>query len=308
MFAKFLINEKTMDFTSKGMAFIAKIGIFIGGLCIGLYSLKNGHFPQGITLGDGFLFLITAGCFGFVYILFVASLTAMGVLFSPVIRPLLNIVFWSLGKLAKNKTGKEAKPKYQLKKFRWKYFLFTPVLVPMLIAFGRSDKTVYLTLTLLAIALYMFYSIYEDMGRMIKSTNSATQGNIDYKEKPLEVMHSSSLKKDRSAILFIIIFLPIAMGGVTGQLLDSAMRAANIRIDITTAYIQEPYYSLLTTKPTETTAEKFKKIENLTVIFRGFGRSSLVSYLENNKLIKLEIPNEKIIIPRKTNMTATDQS
>jgi hypothetical protein len=232
----------------------------------------------------------------------------MGVLCSPVIRPLLNIVFWTLGKFAKNKTGREAKPKYQLKKFQWKYLLFTPIFIPMLIAFGRSDKTAYLTLTILPIAMYMFYSIYEDMGRMIKNTDPAAQGNIDYKEKPLEVMHSSRLKKDRSIILFIIIFLPVAMGGVTGQLLDSAMRAANIRIDLTTAYVQEPYYSLLTTKATETTADKFKKIENITVIFRGFGRSSLVSYLENNSLIKLEIPNEKIIIPRTTTMTPTDQT
>lgn len=284
--------EKNIDFLTKIMTFLTKIGILMGGLCIGFYSLKNGHFPQGITIGDSFLFLVTAGCFGFVYVLFVASLIAMGVLSSPIVRPCLSGIFRLARKILKKGNSS---PKYKLKKFDWKFIFLLPVFLPILLAFGRQDSSVYEIFPVLIVALYIIYSVYEGVVKEIKKMGNFQVELVEHKEKYSDIEKINFLKRNKTMLGAVILFLPLVLSGAVGQLLDSAMRAANIRIEKTSAYIAEPYFSILNANAVKIFGD-YKKVEGLTVVFRGFGKNTLVSYGIGKDNVRLEIPNNKIML------------
>lgn len=65
--------EKQIEIAAKLLSLSAKIGLLIGGTCIVSYLLSNGHYPQGVSVGDSLLFLVTAFCFGLVCIYFSAA-------------------------------------------------------------------------------------------------------------------------------------------------------------------------------------------------------------------------------------------
>ena len=81
-----LYLEKNLNLLSACLSIAFKFGVFTGGSCVILYSLRIGHFPQDLSLGDGILFLMAAACFGIVYIFFTISLISLGMLISPLIK------------------------------------------------------------------------------------------------------------------------------------------------------------------------------------------------------------------------------
>lgn len=90
--------EKQIEIATKLLSLSAKIGLLIGGTCIVSYLLSNGHYPQGVSVGDSLLFLVTAFCFGLVCVYFSVSVTAVGILLSPFFIPVLRSFVWLHGK------------------------------------------------------------------------------------------------------------------------------------------------------------------------------------------------------------------
>lgn len=95
--------EKQIEIATKLLSLSAKIGLLIGGTCIVSYLLSNGHFPQGVSVGDSLLFLVTAFCFGLVCVFFSVSVTAVGILLSPLFIPVLRSFVWLHGKITDKK-------------------------------------------------------------------------------------------------------------------------------------------------------------------------------------------------------------
>jgi hypothetical protein len=93
------------------------------------------------------------------------------------------------------------------------------------------------------------------------------------------------------------------MGGVTSDLLQAAMRFAQIRIERATILVKPPYANLLPA-PKDSPLENYKRFENATVIFRGVGNSTLIEMRTEETAIRLEIPNDSIIIERRVKPVA----
>lgn len=290
--------DTQIDFIMKALSLAAKIGLLIGGVCIVFYSLINGHFPQGVSIGDGLLFLIAALCFGVVYLVFTACITSTGVLLSPILIPLLKLIQHITNKFSEKKTDLA----FSLKTITLPSVIFGFFGAAFIFALARKDIFGHVQLLILPIFQYLIYSAFLDQSKKIKSAiktagdSTANAGQQNQPGTDLEWM-----RKIRLMMAGFIIFTPLLMGGVGTDLLRTAMIAAKIRIEKATINVKPPYANLLPSA-TESKLENYKRFENATVIFRGVGNTTLVEMRTEEMNTRLEIPNDSIVIENNENL------
>lgn len=289
--------EKNIESVSKLATTASKFGVFIGGVSVIAYSLRIDHFPQDLSVGDGLLFVMAAACFGIVYAFFVASLVSLGITLSPAIRFVFKLAQWVGKKFDKN----IPEPEHAFAQFEWTAVLFALFSAIIILALGRENSTVYWSLPLLSVGLYFFYSVYVSSGKKIK-TIEVVEGSLvltPEKENAEQLGAPEKLRRGQLFSLATILIVPLLAGGVSGQLLDAAMRMAHVRIEKANIYVKEPYSSLL---PDTLISKDLKKpkeyfaYEGVTVLFKGFGKTTVISFPDKGVARKLEIPNDQIII------------
>jgi len=287
---------KTVEGLLKALTFASKIGILAGGICVLGYSLRIGHFPQGLTIGDGLLFMLAAACFGIVYALFVASLVSLGVVMSPVIKLLTKIYMWSY----KYRKARPPSQVYDFAKFSLPYLIFAIFAFFFILGLGSHDANAYWNLPLLAIAMYFFYSGFLSAGEKIRNLEISQNSLVKIdKQGDLPVTKIQQLRKAQMLSLALILIMPMLLGGVTGQLLDGAMRQAHIRIESAAIFVKEPYASLIPAvkkSKTQPLVMQYVKFDEILILSKGIGNMTVL-YLPDGKSEKrLEVPNDQLIV------------
>jgi len=276
---------------------ISKLSIPLGGLCVVFYSLRIGYFPRDLSLSDGLLFTITAACFGMVYATLLLGLTALAVSFAPLLKRGFGIALRLTGIRAERA---HVKPDDMIP-FHWAAPLLAAFGFLLIILLGRANHYAYLTLPLVSITLYLYLSLYVILGNRIKEATLTSRSAIHIEDvadhrKNRDVR---DLQNNRLIALTFVAILPLFLGGVSGQLLDSAMSVAHVRIENATVYVKEPYSTLIpmSLQPKAPSSPRdYSAFENVQVLFTGFGKSTVVAYPKDGKTVKLEIPNDQVII------------
>ena len=289
--------EKNIESVSKIATTASKFGILVGGVCVITYSLRINHFPQDLSVGDGLLFLMAAACFGVIYVFFTASLVSLGITLSPAIRAVFNVFVWGVNFFRKRK----AEPAHTLAPFQWSAVLFALFSAVIILALGSQDSTAYWNLPMLSVGLYLFYSVYVSSGNKIKriETVKNTVLHTDEKENIVQLGDPEKLRRVQLFSLGTILVLPLLIGGVSGQLLDAAMRTAHVRVEKPVIYVKEPYSSLLPkalTSKSRSAPKDYTAFDGTVVLFKGFGKTTVVSFPDGTATRKLEIPNDQLII------------
>lgn len=289
--------EKNIESVSKIATTASKLGVLVGGVCVITYSMRINHFPQDLSVGDGLLFLMTAACFGLIYVFFTASLVSLGITLSPAIRPVFNFFVCGVKFFLKRK----AEPFHTLAPFKWSAALFSLFSIFIILALGSQDSTAYWNLPILSVGLYFFYSVYVSSGNNIKKIEmvKSTVLHTDEKENIVQLGDPEKLRRGQLFSLAIILVLPLLIGGVSGQLLDAAMRTAHIRVEKPVIYVKEPYSSLLPkalTSKSRIAPKDYTAFDGAVVLFKGFGKTTVVSFPDGTATRKLEIPNDQLII------------
>jgi len=292
--------ESTAESLLKLIGAALKFSIGLGSACVIIYALRVGHFPQGLTLGDGLLFLLAASCFGIVYAMFVGCMISLGICLSIVTRPLFNFTY----EYIKKKTRSSKKIAYELAPFHCGAIPFAVLAILLIWGFGRHDNVAYWNLPLLSVALYILYSVVKASGTQYRGHERLLNTVIETLEKD-SLQRSGDAGKAKTAYLVClssIMLLPLLVGGVSGQLMDGAMRIAQVRIEHATIYVKAPYNALL---PDELTIKKtkvpegYKAYTGVTVQFRGFGNTTVILFSDEDFKRQLDIPNDQIIVEKK---------
>lgn len=293
--------ESTTESLLKLMGAALKFSIALGSACVIIYALRVGHFPQGLTLGDGLLFLLAASCFGVVYAMFVVCLVSLGICLSIVIRPVFNFVF----KRIRKKVNPKKEIAHEMALFHWGATPFAVVAIVLIWAFGQRDIVAYWNLPLLSIALYIFYSIAKSAGAQYRRHERMLNSVIVTPEKD-ELQSSGAAGKQKSAYLVsitVVMLLPLVLGGVSGLLMDGAMRMAQVRIEHAVVYVKAPYNALmpdaLVAKEVKV-PEGYKAYAGVTVQFKGFGNTTVIAFKDDGLSRQLDVPNAQIIVEKKT--------
>jgi hypothetical protein len=289
--------EKNIESVSKIVTVASKFGVLVGAVCVIIYSLRINHFPQGLSVGDGLLFLIAAACFGVIYVVFIASLVSLGITLSPAIRGILKIFVWVVNLFSKRKI----EPAHTFAPFEWSAVLFALFSVIIIWVLGSKEPTALWNLPMLSVGLYAFYSVYVSSGNKIKKIETVKNAVLHTEEKK-NIAQMGDLEKLRRVQLFslaIILVMPLFIGGVSGQLLDATMRAAHVRVETPVIYVKEPYSSLLPkflASKNQNVPKDYTAFDGTIVLFKGFGRTTVISFFDGNAARKLEIPNEQLIV------------
>lgn len=289
--------EKNIESVLKIATTASKLGVLVGSICVISYSLRINHFPQDLSVGDGLLFLMAAACFGVIYVFFIASLISLGITLSPVIRIVFQIFVWGLNLFRKRK----AEPTHTFAPFEWLAVLFALFSVVIILALGSQDSTAYWNLPVLSVGLYLFYSVYVSSGSKIKEIEMLKNTVLytNEKENIIQLGDPEKLRREQLLSLSTILVLPLLIGGVSGQLLDAAMRASHVRVEKPIIYVKEPHSSLLPEaliSKGRNAPKDYTAFDGTVVLFKGFGKTTVVSFSDDNIARNLEIPNDQIII------------
>ena len=289
--------ERNIESVSKIAAFASKFGVLVGGVCVIAYSLRINHFPQGLSVGDGVLFIMAAACFGVIYVLFIFGLVALGVFMSPGIRVIVRFIARGI-KVFRKRT---IVPIYSLAPFSWFSVVPAFISVVFIAGLGKKDSIAFWNLPLLSVALYFFYSIYTSSASKIKDIATLNNSILHTKGKEYsellgdpEILRSSQLFS-----ITMILIIPLCIGGVSGQLLDATMRLAHVRIEKSVIYVKEPYASLLPKTliaKSQNTLKDYVAYDGTIVLFKGFGKTTVIYFQDGIASRKLEIPNDQLII------------
>ncbi|WP_085583755.1 MULTISPECIES: hypothetical protein [unclassified Pseudomonas] len=278
---------KQIDTAMKLLSLSAKVGLLVGGGSIVGYLLMNGHYPQGVSLGDGLLFLVSAFSFGIVCLYFSISITAVGILLSPILAPAVRLAVRVVNRF---KEQKIASPVTQQKiGFPAVFFGICGLAIIYLLA--RRSLIDHLPLIVLPVFQYVMYAA------LVEQNEKMRLAKLQAESDPQETTDLHPIRKSRAILAGIILIVPILMGGVTSDLLQLAMSFAKIRIDHATILVKAPYANLLP-NPKESKIDNFKTFEKATVIFRGVGNTTLIEMRTPDTATRLEIPNDSIIIER----------
>lgn len=280
-----------------------KFSLALGSICVIVYALRIGYFPQGLSLGDGLLLLIAAGCFGVVYALFVGCILSLGVSLSPIIRLIFRVILWGMKKI----TGSTKQPVHKLAPFKLIAIPFALITVAFIWKFGQRDMAAYWKLPLLSIFLYLIYSAALSLREKARQAEKLVSSVVYTPEKE-QALRSGDVERHSSIYLFLIgcmMLLPLMIGGVSGQLLDGAMRLAHVRIEQPIIYVKAPYNALL---PASLIAQALQVPEGYTaygdiaVLFKGFGNTTVLAFKDGEYQRQLEVPNDEVIVEVRNNV------
>lgn len=78
------------------------------------------------------------------------------------------------------------------------------------------------------------------------------------------------------------------------------MKATGIREEKVSLYVKEPYSRLIPKnlsnfKENNLLQNSYCLFYDLTILFQGFGKSTVVSFKQGDEITKLEIPNDHLI-------------
>ncbi|WP_085633458.1 hypothetical protein [Pseudomonas sp. R16(2017)] len=278
---------KQIDTAMKLLSLSAKVGLLVGGGSIVGYLLMNGHYPQGVSLGDGLLFLVSAFSFGIVCLYFSISITAVGILLSPILAPAVRLAVRVVNRF---KEQKITSPVTQ-QKIGFPAVFFGICGLAIIYFLARRSLIDHLPLIVLPVFQCVMYAA------LVEQNEKMRLAKLQAESDPQETTDLHPIRKSRAILAGIILIVPILMGGVTSDLLQLAMSFAKIRIDHATILVKAPYANLLP-NPKESKIDNFKTFEKATVIFRGVGNTTLIEMRTPDTATRLEIPNDSIIIER----------
>ncbi|SDG97715.1 hypothetical protein SAMN04487926_101485 [Paraburkholderia steynii] len=296
--------ERFIDLASKLAALGAKVGVFIGGLCFGIYCVRIGYFPSDVSIGDGFLFLVMACSFGMLYLVLVASLVGLGIVASPGLRPIFKWIGHAISKWKSRQglgshTFNRTAAVNEWAGFDSSAIPFAIVGVLFIWGFARINVAALWTLPLSAVSLYVLYSVYWNNDRKLTAI-------VKRRTSPIVQAHESALVEDierlrriRNQAIFFMLATPMLVTGVMSSVLDGAMRAVNLRQDHAIVYLAPPYSNLLPTYPMSNAMKGYAEIKDATVLLHGIGKNTVLSAKLDRETRELVVPDDKLIISRK---------
>ncbi|WP_343597219.1 hypothetical protein [Acinetobacter sp.] len=307
LIARFLNNFS--QWHEVGLTIIKTITA-IGILCLVAYLLTIGYIPSEISFGDTLIFLLIFVACSIVY----SGLSTMLFCFGISLMPLVYLIFSTVDKYLPPhiRIGKKLPfPKMSILTLGVSLYLLYIIRGLLLLHWKIS---LYVALTSAFISLF-YYAFYINRQK-IKEFNNKFENLKDIIDDPdtsenFKKFASTKLKrlethiKDSIQISLFLILIPLVpmffIGDIGELFLDFTMQKTGVRIDKATLYIKAPYANLINLpKTTNKELSQYQTFifKNITVLFQGIGKSTLISYKVKNIEKQIIIPNEYIIVEK----------
>ncbi|HEY2454480.1 MAG TPA: hypothetical protein VGI71_18065 [Scandinavium sp.] len=286
--------EDRIDTVNNVLSLFVKVGVAFGGAVFLLYCLRIGYFPQDVSISDGLLFLLLAVVFGVLYLLFLVCLTSLGLALRPAWCGIYKCIFIALRGYNKV-TGKSiALPSFSLDKLRVEFYFFALLGVWFIVGFSFTDIYALITLPLCTWGCALMWTAFQNNRRKIMELDDKLYVKLT------DNLKLKSIEHQQSFIIIMVLILPLLISGVTGKLLDGAMRLANIRNDAATVHVKDPYANYISAYGLK--GEKssfgpdFAKFDGIPVLFSGFGKNVVIELTSPAGAVSFAIPSDSIYL------------
>lgn len=292
--------ESRVDFVSKLLSLSFKVGVLIGGACLLFYCYRLNYFPVGLSVGDGFLLILLATSFGLVYGLFAISLTALGLWLTPILRPIQKLVL----SLRQRFTKRRFSEPLQLVCPDLIAFVFGFFGIAFIAVFYQVEPSAIWTLPVTSLLLALVFAAYQQTSSRLAEATKAEKSKIQPAATDLKALHVDKelLRTVRGLSVILLFTLPLLVGGVSSALLEGGMHFANIKKGPSYVMLRAPYSTFVPSRlqaKQSLSVPDYTIFEDVEVMFSGMGQKSVIQFKNNNKIQRLEIPNESIlVIPR----------
>ena len=284
-----------LEVIDKSLGIAAKIGITVGSLILLYYCWSIDFFPRDISVGDGLLFIFVAVGFGVAYLFFVASLTSLGVLLRPLWHGLQCLGMWIGKAWVKFRKKALSYDPFDLKPGGIEHITFATFGLILVVLFSIKDISRLPTLLLASFGCALLWNSYQNVDSKLRKISSNPQPSDEERER------MPKLEKSKAFLPWLIISLPLLIGGVTGEMISGTMRILNLRNDTATAHIKKPYTAILLTRGISTgvkseIGDDYLRYENAEILFSGLGSTTVVS-LKNPSggKMQLTIPSDHVL-------------
>lgn len=291
--------EKYLDVSTKFFGVASRLGIVGGGLAFLAYCYRIQYFPEGVTAGDTLALIFISVSFCALYLLFSASLYALGVTLYPVWK----LKNWALG-LYNRLSRKDVtiieyiKPDLSL--------VGLSLFGVLIIAFaGLSTPTSMITLLLCCWGLAVMAATHKKATIKL----SEIQSEINSPLSQLSDIQKEEYEKDqkhyisaRYKIAGFALLIPLLLGGMSGKILLGSISALSIKSEGVIIHVKKPYGALiesygLTASP-KSIGKEYMAFENTSILLRGIGKNTVVAPIPENTDINVAIPNDSIVVQK----------
>lgn len=292
--------ESQVDFASKLLSLAFKVGVLIGGACLLVYCYRINYFPVGLSVGDGFLLILIATSFGIIYGLFIISLTALGLWLTPILRPVQRLVF----SIRQRFTSHRIKEPLKLVSPDLNAFIFGLFGIVFIGVIYQVEPSAIWTLPLTSFFLGALFAAYQQSSSKLAEVLKAEAAKIQSAATDLQIsqVDKTRLRTARGLSFILLFTVPLLMSGASGVLLESGMRFANIKKGSSYVMLRAPYSTFIPSwyqAKHSPSVPDYIPFEGVEVIFSGMGQKTVIAFKNNNKIQRLEIPNESIlVVPR----------
>lgn len=286
--------KNKLEIIDMSLGIAAKIGITVGSLILVCYCWSIDFFPKDISVGDGLLFIFVAVGFGTVYLFFVASLTSLGVLLRPLWYVLQSSGIWIGERWAKLRNKTLSYEPFDLKPGGLEHLTFAAFGLILVTLFSIKDVSRLPTLLLASFGCALLWSSYQDVDAKLRKISSSPQPSDGERER------IPRLEKSKALLPWLIISIPLLIGGVSGEMTSGTMRLLMLRNDDATAHIKKPYATILSTSgitgAKSEIGDDYLRYEHAEILFSGLGSTTVVSLKNlNGSSMKLTIPSDHIL-------------
>jgi hypothetical protein len=289
--------------TSSILKASVSAGIALGAAFLLLYAMHIDYLPQDFSLGDGSLFVLVAFGFALIYLLFSVSCLCLGLL-----------PFYSVSWIVRLARGKTALPKKLafLDVLEWcsraflLVFMATIAIFLMYIAEKESGQqgTAYFALSCLSACLTISYIGMTEVEKQLRACSQRLMLETVDTEKQLR-NQIRQLVEARRYLLIAFVALPVGIGWLGNFTLVTGMRLTNVRVERAAIFLKEPYDGFFQhAAPADglPTLKDFQSVGVGTVLFRGFGKLTVIRMEQGDRCLQREIPNDSIIAIRLPNL------
>lgn len=321
---------KNIQSLSKIIASLVTFTTLIGLILVVIYSFRIDYrvLKDLSLINDGLGFLMAAICFGLIYLIFLALMLSLGIFMSPAIKGIVHLFilvgskickseFYKSGatKIYKSKLYKLTKQnshhlhyypnlKFQFAKFDLFSIPFSLISIYFILILQTHDYILAWILPIFSASLYIIYSHYISYGNEIKQSEESCKSviYIPVKKHLLSKSQLEYFRKKQITCIGLALVLPLFLGNTFNELLNGAMRLAQIRIERPIIFIKEPYSSTLPISLISNAHKPlggYKEFEGITVLFDGSGKNTIISFQDSNQTRIVPIPKEYIHVEHK---------
>lgn len=271
-----------------------------GGICLLIYSMDLGHFPEGIELGEGLAFYLLCAAFWLIYVLYALVAATMGaVAMAPI--AVLGQRFQRKRATKDRRSGQHFWPHVDYKAMH-DSVLWAPAILGyvLLLAYATHDWQNALQFFGMVLLQGMVLALLIQVRARIRSRSSGLFLTQQTGEEQRNSM--AQLRSVRAALVLVLFVVPLMCSPTKVSLVNAAFQAAQLRKENATVHVKKPWAERVARSQLKAAksflGDEYVEFRQVNVLLRSVGTVVILELpaVGSTRPVKLPVPAEAVYV------------